>query len=55
VSDFLIFFGVHASVRINWAGIFDLTLGRGRFFALVRGGSSVGLRFRVDVFNDLFD
>jgi hypothetical protein len=52
VSDLLILFGVHASVRINWAGILDLALGWGRFLALVRCGRGIGLRLRIDVFND---
>jgi hypothetical protein len=55
VSDLLILFGVHASVRINWPGILDLALGWGRFLALVRCGRGIGLRLRIDVFNNFLD
>jgi hypothetical protein len=55
VPDLLILFGVHSSIGVNRASILDLTLCRGRFLSLIRGSISIGLRLRIDVFDDFFN
>jgi hypothetical protein len=54
-SNFFVFFGVKASVRIHRCGLFSLAFGWGRFLSLVLGGTSICHRLGVDVIEDFFN